>query len=217
MAEATLFQFPGACSRVTMSALEEIGLDYTDRFINLLGGGQKQSDYLEVNPKGKIPALVLDGQVMTENAAILFFLDRQHREVGLLPRSDDPIRENQGLVDLVWCSGTIHPIVRQVRNPIRWTKGETEGVKADGMEKLTRECAAMSERIGDGWWYGDSWSIIDVYLYWAYSTGAAGGFSLDPYPALLGHAERVRSRSSFQRALVRERDAAAKAGLDLSL
>ncbi len=217
MAEIVLFQYPGACSRVTMSALEEIGLDYADRLVNLLAAGQKQPDYLQVNPKGKVPALVLDGQVMTENAAILSFLDRRHGATGLLPHDDDPVLDNQGLVDLAWCSGTIHPIVRQVRNPIRFTKGDTDGVKADGIEKFTHECAAMAARIDDRWWYGDRWSIIDVYLYWAYSTAALGGFALEPYPALLGHAERVRSRPSFQRTLARERDAAAAAGLDLRL
>ena len=210
MTETILFQYPGACSRVTMSALEEIGLPFTDRLVDL-------SDYLRVNPKGKVPTLVHDGQVMTENAAILFFLDGQHGETGLLPHHDDPMRDNQGLVDLVWCAGTIHPMVRQVRNPIRFTKGETDGIKADGMEKLAHECVAMEARIGDGWWYGDRWSIIDVYLYWACSTAALGGFPLDRYPALLGHAGRVRDRPSFGRALARERDAADRAGLSLSL
>ncbi len=217
MPDTILFQFPGACSRVTMSALEEIGLDYADRLVNLQAAGQRQPDYLQVNPKGKVPALVLDGHVMTENAAILFYLDRHHGAAGLLPHHDDPILDNQGLVDLAWCSGTIHPIVRQVRNPIRFTKGETDGVRADGTEKLNHECAAMAARIGDGWWYGDRWSIIDVYLYWACSTAALGGFALEPFPALLGHAGRVRARPSFQRAIARERAAAAAAGLDLQL
>ncbi len=217
MAETILFQCPGSCSRVTMTALEEIGLAFTDRFVNLGAGGQKRPEYLELNPKGKVPTLVHDGQVMTENAAILFFLDRQHGAAGLLPHHDDPIRDNQGLTDLVWCSSTIHPIVRQVRAPVRYTKGETDGIKADGTEKFAHECAAMAARIGDGWWYGERWSIVDVYLYWAYSTAALGGFPLEHYPGLLGHAERVRARPSVQRALAREREAARKAGLDMGL
>ena len=216
MTETILFQHPGACSQVTMAALEEIGLPFTDRLVDMTAGAQKEADYLRVNPKGKLPALIHDGQVMTQNAAILFFLDRRYPAAGLLPRHDDPIRDNQPLADLIWCADTIHPIVRQVRNPVRFTKGETDGIKADGMEKFARECAAMAARIGDGWWYGDRWSIVDVYLHWAYSTAAGGGFSLDPYPTLLGHAERVRSRPSVARALSRERDAAARAGLQPS-
>ena len=200
-----------------MSALEEIGLPFRDRLVNLQAGGQKQPDYLQLNPKGKVPALLHDGQVMTENAAILFFLDRQHGAAALLPHHDDPVRDNQALADLAWCSGTIHPIVRQVRNPIRFTAGDTAGVKADGMEKFTRECVAMATRIGDGWWYGERWSIIDVYLHWACSTAAVGGFPLDAYPELVRHGERVRARPSFQRALNRERAAAAEAGLDMRL
>ncbi len=217
MSETVLFQFPAACSRVTMCALEEIGLPFSDRLVNLPAGDQKQSDYLQLNPKGKVPALLHGGQVMTENAAILFFLDRQYPAAALLPHHDDPVRDNQALADLAWCSGTIHPIVRQVRNPIRFTSGDVAGVKADGTEKFTRECSAMAARIGDGWWYGERWSIIDVYLYWAYSTAAVGGFPLHPYPELARHGERVRARPSFQRTLARERAAAAAAGLEVWL
>ena len=49
-----------------------------------------------------------------------------------------------------------------------------------------------------------AWSIVDTYLNWTYSTAAIGGFPLKDYPVLLAHAERVRARPSFQRALARE-------------
>ena len=57
------------------------------------------------------------------------------------------------------------------------------------------------------WWYGEQWSIVDVYLYWVFSTAAKGAFNMEDYPALAAHAERVRARPSFQRALARERAA----------
>lgn len=209
MTETILFQYPGACSRVVMTALEEIGLSFSDRLVDLPAGGQTRPDYLAINPKGKVPALLHGGRVMTETPAILHFLDRQHPDAALLPHHEDPMRDNAALADLSWCSGTLHPMVRQVRNPFRFTRGETDGIRADGTEKLTRECAAMAARIGDGWWYGERWSIVDVYLCWAYETAAVGGFPLDRYPALAGHAGRVRARPSFERALARERAAVA--------
>ncbi|WP_206243968.1 glutathione S-transferase family protein [Novosphingobium terrae] len=199
-----VFCFPGACSRVTMTALEEIGAPYEDRVVNIRESAQKSADYLRVNPKGKVPALEIDGKVMTENAAILHFLHRRNPAAKLLPHDADPVLDNQGLIDLVWCSGTIHPIVRQIRMPVKWTSGDPAGVRADGLEKFARECAAIAGRIGEAWWYGDQWSIIDTYLYWAYSTARRGGFALEDYPALLDHAERVRARPAFQRVLARE-------------
>ena len=203
-----IHQYPGACSRVTMTALEEAGLSFEDHCVNMQTSQQKSPEYLAMNPKGKVPTVIVDDTVMTENAAIIAFLDAQYPQARLLPKTGDPVTDNRGLIDLVWCSSTIHPIVRQVRMPMKWTTSDdTAGIRADGIAKMADECARLSARIGDGWWYGDTWSIVDTYLYWAYSTAEKGGFPLGDFPVLLGHTERVRARPSFQRALAREQAA----------
>ncbi len=212
--DIVVHQFPGACSRVTMTALEEVGLAFEDRCVNIRNAAQKTPEYLAMNPKGKIPTVVVDGTVMTENAAIVAFFDALHPQARLLPRTGDPLADAQGLIDLVWVSSTIHPIVRQVRMPMKLTTGDTAGVKADGVAKMTEECSKLEARIGDGWWYGDQWSILDTYLYWAYSTAEKGGFDLIAFPGLVAHAKRVRARPSFQRALARELAAAKREGID---
>ena len=56
---------------------------------------------------------------------------------------------------------------------------------------------------------------MDTYVYWAYSTAAAGGFPIGDYPVLTAHAERVRARPSFQRMLDRERAAIEHARLPI--
>lgn len=76
------------------------------------------------------------------------------------------------------------------------------------MEACAAAAGQMSERFKDGgWWYPSGWSIVDVYLYWTYSTAALGGFPVADYPELAAHAARVRERASFQRALAREKAA----------
>ena len=202
--KVTIYPFPASCSRVTMTALEEIGLEYDDRCVNIRKAEQKSPEYLALNPKGKVPSMVVDGTLMTENAAMLAFLDQQFPEAQLLPHTGDPVRDNQGLIDLVWCSGTIHPNVRQVRMPIKLTTGDPAGVREDGLAKFAIECERIAAQIGSDWWYGEVWSIIDTYLYWAYSTAEKCGFPLADYPRLVTHAQRVRARPSFQRVLVRE-------------
>ena len=198
-----------------MTALEAAGLDYETRPIDLLSGAQKGSEYLAVNRKGKVPALLADGKLLTENAAILHFLDRRFPDAALFPHSDDPVDDNRGLADAIWCSSTLHPMVRQIRNPQRFTKGETAGVKLDGQEKFAVECGYMQSRLAaEDWWYGSRWSIIDTYLYWAYSTASKGGdFPLGDYPALARHSARVRQQAAFQSALAREIAAASSENL----
>ena len=215
MAELILYMSPGTCSRVTMTALEEIDVPFEDRLIFTGAGAQNSAAYLAVNRKGKVPALSVDGQVLTENPAILAYLDAQHPAAGLLPRGDDPLVRAQGLSDMAWCSSTLHINVRQIRNPLRLTVRDPDGVREDGLKKLAKECDYIAGRIGDGWWYGSTWSIVDTYVYWAYSTAAAGGFPIGDYPVLTAHAERVRARPSFQRMLDRERAAIEHARLPI--
>ena len=212
--DITLYQFPGACSRVTMNALEELELRFSDVLVNLRNMGQKASDYLAINPRGKVPTLQIGGDVLTENAAILWTLHSLHPSGGLFPAVTDPIGNHRFRADLAWCSGALHPMVRQIRMPQKWTLGDPEGVRAHGVETLLSECATLSARIHDGWWYGEAWSIIDTYLYWGYSTAEKGGFPLDRFPVLLAHAERVRARPSFQRTLARERAALERSGIE---
>ncbi len=206
MPDIILFHFPSSCSRVTMNALEEIGADFEARTINLREGLQISDEYLAINPKGKVPALSFDGTIITENPAIIAFLHSQYPDAGLLPEGDSPAGTAQGLSDLIWCASTLHPTVRQIRAPTKLTQGDPAGVREDGGIKFAKECKRINERLAaTEWWYGDGWSILDVYISWACNMAAKGNaFPLDEYPAIRAHAERVRGRPSFQRALQRE-------------
>lgn len=211
--EITLLHFPGLCSRVTMNALEEAGIEYEDRLVNTRSGEQKSSAHLALNPKAKIPVLVVGQHVLTENAAILLYLHRQFPDAHLLPERSSQEEDLTGLIDLVWCSSTLHPLVRQIRRPDKLTTGDEEPVRQDGIGKFAHECDMIARRVEQGWWYGDNWSIIDTYLYWAYSTAELGGFPLDDFQILREHARRVRSRESFDRVLLREQAALDRHGI----
>ena len=211
-----LFMFPGACSRVVMTAFEEAGLPFREHMVNLGRMEQKSPEYLALNPKGKVPALRVGDKVMSEAAAILVRLDRENPAANLLPHDADEMFDDQGAIDLIWCSGTLHPMVRQIRAPQRYTKGDTSGIHADGMDKFARECQLLSERLAGGrWWYGDRWSVDASYLNWLYTTAAKGGFPLNDYPVLLDHAARTAARPSYRRAVEREAAVAEQHKADL--
>mgnify|MGYP003437640956 CR=1 FL=1 len=60
MAELTLYHAFTACSRVTMTALEQVGVPYSDHLIDFRSGEHKQPALLAINPQGKVPALAVD-------------------------------------------------------------------------------------------------------------------------------------------------------------
>jgi glutathione S-transferase len=157
MSELILYHAPGACARVSLNALEECELDYELRMLNMAKGEQKSASYKAVNPKGKVPALVVDKHLLTENAAILSYLHARIPTAELLPATSDPFIGASHLSDVIWCSATVHPMVRQIRMPIRYTDGETDGIRAKGIEYFSDVMTIVDKRLSDSqWWYGQA-------------------------------------------------------------
>ena len=73
----TLYFCPGACSTASHVALEETRAPYVEKPIMLPKGEQKTPEYLKINPRGKVPALDVDGTILTENTAILTYLAKK--------------------------------------------------------------------------------------------------------------------------------------------
>ncbi len=209
MTQMTLFVFPGACSRVALTALEHVGADYTTVMVDLMKGAHMRPAYKAANPRGKVPALHVDEKLLSENAAIQLWLNDAYPEAGLLPKPADAWERAQQLSDMFWVSSVWHPYVRANKMPIRWTTGDIAPVRERGVELLTPCIQILEERLATSdWWYG-SWSIIDVYFYWAYTTAEDGQFDLSTYPNINRHRKAVEAMPAFQRAIAREKQAAA--------
>lgn len=208
MSDVMVYFSPGACSRVTMTALEQAEVDYDAFLVDIAKNQTHAPEYLAVNPKGKVPALKWRGKVLTENPAILQFLAQQFPDSGILPSASDPLESAGLLSDLCWCASTIHPIVRQIFRPQKWTTAEPEGVREDGLAKMAGEALGIEQRVGEGWWRGDTWSIMDTYLCWAFSVVEKGGFPVADYPVLARYLDRAFAWPAYQRALAREDKAA---------
>lgn len=211
-----LYHTPGSCSRVTLNALEEIGLPFEERPIDIFKGMQARPEYLAVNPKGKVPALEIDGRLLTETPAILWHLAHVGNSAALLPAAADGGVAIESLIDLSWFSNTLHIFVRSARAPMRMTSGDPAPVRAHALKALEPILRDLDGRVaGERWWYGDAWSILDVYLSWVFGMAVGGGAPAEEYPALVAHQDRVRQRPSFQRALKREQAALEQAGIIL--
>jgi glutathione S-transferase len=134
MTRLKLFHFPGGCSRVTMTALETAGCAYDDEMVNLMKGEHMQPAYRTQNPRGKIPALLVDGALLTENAAILTWIDATYPDAKLFPHTDNAFDKAKQLSVLFWLSSVWHPSVRAMKMPMRWTMGEEAPVRERGRD-----------------------------------------------------------------------------------
>lgn len=193
----TLYHFPGACSQVALCALEEAGLDYRLELVDLQVGAQNAPDYLAVNPLGKVPYLLIDGEGLAENAAILTYIAQLRPEAHLLPSPTDARAFAQAVGGMSFCGGTLHPAVRGIANPVRLTTGDIAGVRERATELATKNFKQADRRIADkSWWLGD-WSIVDVYLHWAFEVACNKGFDPAPFPHLAALTGRLLERPSF--------------------
>src|SRR5881398_366278 len=81
----TFYYAPTACSIAPHIALEEVGAEFEPRRIDLAKGEQSSPEFLEVSPLGRVPALIIDGEAVTEVPALLTFIASLKPEAGLTP------------------------------------------------------------------------------------------------------------------------------------
>ena len=109
-----LYYSPGSCSLAPHIVLNETGQPFELRKFATADRANYSAEYLAINPKGRIPALQIDGFILTENPAILAFLGRRFPSAGLYP-SDGSEAEARCLELLAWSSNTVHVAYAQGR------------------------------------------------------------------------------------------------------
>ena len=204
-----LYHFPGACSQVCVFALEHADLPYELQLVDLRSNEQSEPPYMTISPLGKVPALIVDGVVLTENAAIQTYIAALRPEAGLFPVNDSPLMAGRQQAGLSFCGGTLHPIVRGLANPARITEGDPEGVRRKSTYLANKSFGYAESRLAARGWWLDSWSLVDVYLNWAVSVAAASGFDFAPFPVLGSLRARLSQQPAFQRMLAIDEQATA--------
>lgn len=203
--EYQLFWYPGTCARVALVALEEIGAPYAAILVDKLGG--PDPGYLKLNPKGKVPTLVLGSRAITENPAIQTFLSRRHPEARLLPMGD-PDTEIEVLETLSWFTAGVHPHITRLRFP-RFFTDQPEAFDSIrvGARRQLEECFAILEaRLAGREWLFDEWSLVDVHLLWLWFRASGSGMDGNPFPNCIAHAARCEARPTVASILQREED-----------
>lgn len=205
-----LYFAPGSCSRVPLIALEEIGEPFEAHLVAFMKGEHKSSEYLALNPAGKVPTLVADGQAISQNLAIQVFLARSFPESKLLPFSCDPLGDARILSRLAWFSDDLHPLVTRIRLPFFACDAAPERVKEQASEAMAGQLQPLEKQLGSQpWVLGEQWSSLDAYLYWVWFRITGAGFDAAPFPNIAAHHVRMEERPAVQRALAREAEAQA--------
>jgi len=198
-----LVWFPGTCSRVPLIALEELEVELQTTTVPW--GWADDPEHLARNPKGKVPTLLIDGVVFTENPAILTHLHALYPGARLLPEGD-AVFQAEVLATLSWFAAGIHPLVARMRYPRSVNDDPSSFARTRELaaRRFERCLTVLEARLGDRpWLYGD-WSALDGYLLWLWFRAVGAGFDGSGFPRCAEHAERCEQRPSVARALDRE-------------
>lgn len=201
----TLYYSPGVCSMASHIGLEEIGEPYEKRPTLLPKGEHKSEAYLKVNPRGKVPALEVDGKVITENTAILTFLARRFPQKKLIPT--DPIDEARCIATMAWFSNTVHPCYTHYVRPERYAEGEAAQatVKETGRKSFFTQCTEIDSMLeGREWIMGDAFSVADGYALVFYGWGVRASLPMQDLANYTAWKDRMLKRPAVRRVLERE-------------
>jgi glutathione S-transferase len=130
----TLYYSPGTASMAVHSMLIELGVPFDTVLVDFETGAQRDPDYLRMNPAGRVPTLIIDGQAYSESAALLMILSERHPDAGLAPRPGEP-RRAKWLETMVFLANTVLPAMRD------WFYADTDGAPqgAQAVRDLARK------------------------------------------------------------------------------
>lgn len=203
----TLYYSPGSCSLAPHIVLNEIGKRFELRKFVTADRANYSTEYLAINPKGRIPALQIDGFILSENPAILAYLGRRFPSAGLYP-ADASEAEARCLELLAWSSNTVHVAYAQLLRPERFVPNEQNHplVKESGRTNYERCLADIEKELQHREYsLGSRFTVVDPFWLVFYRWGVQTGYDMrGKFPAYTNYAERLCSRSSVQRALTTE-------------
>ncbi|MES1153255.1 MAG: glutathione S-transferase family protein [Dongia sp.] len=194
---------PHSCALASHIALEESGLQYEAVRLDLAAGDQKKPEYLKINPKARVPALVTERGVLTENPAILAYIAQTAPKARLAPLDDAYAFGKIQSFNVYLCS-TAHVAHAHGRRGYRWADEQSsyDDMKRKVPETMTAIFDLIEkEMFEDPWVTGADYSIADPYLYTLESWWESDKVDPRRFPALAEHRRRMEQRPAVQRVL----------------
>jgi glutathione S-transferase len=196
-----LYYAAGACSLAPHIVAREAGLRLDLDKVDLRSGKTESgAAFADVNPKGYVPALALDGgEVLTEVSALVQYLAEQAPQAGLVPAAGTTERYRL----LEWL-GFISTEIHKGFGPL-WKPQTPEATKAMAKENLAKRFTYLDQHLARGpFLMGERFTVADAYLFTVVNWTNFHGIDQNPYPNLKAFMERVAARPKVREALLTE-------------
>lgn len=201
-----LYYAPITCAMAPYITLTEAGADFEVKALNFRAGQNRTEEYMRLNPKHKVPLLVVDGKTLTENVAIQAWIARRFPEAKLLP--SDPWDEVKAISIMSWCASGIHPYLSRINSPgkVSDVAGTEESVSRIAAEFLAETNGIAEEMLEGREYFFDHFTAPDAHFFWCVRRGTQFDIDLEPYPNVRAHFARMQTRPSVQKLLAFEKE-----------
>ncbi|MDC0135839.1 glutathione S-transferase N-terminal domain-containing protein [Sulfitobacter sp.] len=195
-----LFYADGTISIAPAIALLEAGLDHDLARIDFAQATQTKPEYLAINPKGRVPALVLeDGSVLTETGALLDFIAAVAPQASLVPDAPKDAVHMRSV--MYYLASTMHLAHAHKMRGSRWAdKPESHADMAAKVPETMRACAAYveAECLRGDYVCGADFTIADAYLFIVCNWLAGDGVTVSDFPKITAFMARMERRDSVK-------------------
>ena len=197
----TLYHAPGACSIAGYVSLLEAGAEFDVVLISLAKKEQYSESYKALNPKQKVPYLIVDGKGLSENTAIQTWIASAYPEANLLPQ--DRFERARAISYMNWFSSGMHPHITRHFRTAKFCAIESahEDIKAKAKAMFFEQMALVEQELEGRTWFFDHNTACDSYFFWVYSRALRENFDLSEFRNSTAHYEAMQKRPNVQRAL----------------
>jgi glutathione S-transferase len=201
-----LYYAPGTCALATHIALEEAGAPYEAVPVDFGSQAQRSPEYLAINPKGRVPALVTESGTLTETPGLLLFVAQRFPKAELAPLSDPFALAQLQEFNSYLCS-TVHVAHAHGRRGARWAEDAVaiEAMKRKVPTTMT-ECFELIERklLKGPWVMGEQYTLCDPYLFTIGTWIEGDGVDTTKLPRVMEHRKLMLARPAVQKAVAAE-------------
>ena len=201
-----LYYAPNTCALAPYVTLTEAGADFEVRTLNFRKRQNFTPEYLKINPKHKVPSLVVDGKILHENVAIHQWVHRTFPEAKILPA--DPWDLLQAISLHAWCASGIHPYLSRINNPAKVSTGYSLGaaIIKVATEALLENFRIADDRLAGREYFFDHFTAPDAHFFWCCRRATQLEVDISGFPSVMAHYKRMQERPSVKELLAYEKE-----------
>ena len=203
-----LYYAAHTCALATHIVLEEVGAEYTTTRIDFSSAQQRSPEYLKINPKGRVPALVTDRGILTETPAMLAFVAQSFPKMNLALMDDAYAFAEVQAFNSYLCSHLHVAHAHRMRGH-RWVDPDDAHSSAAMQRKVPESVGSgfayiESDLLKGPWVMGDHFTVCDAYLFTLAQWLEMDGVDPKKIPRVIDHRRRMSERATVKKAIAVE-------------